>query len=74
MPDYEKKLDIFEKRYILAKERMTKCELDCKKAKNRLIAIKSEINEMQGYLENLKAELREKVKLLDEINDKISRN
>lgn len=51
---------------------MTRCELDFKKAKERLIATKSEIRELQGYLENLKAELREKMRLLDEINDKLS--
>lgn len=71
MPDREREWEILEKRYFLSKERTAKCELDLENAKNKLLAIKSEIRELQGYLEDLKAELRQKVRLLDEINGRI---
>lgn len=72
MTDAIIKMEIMEKRYSLAKEKMEKAEAALAVAQGRLAGLKKEVRDMQAYAEILKAELREKIQLLDEINDKLA--
>lgn len=72
MTDAILKMEVMEKRYSLAKEKMEKAEAELAVAQGRLAGLKKEVHDMQAYAEILKAELREKIKLLDEMNDKVA--